>query len=294
MSSLAAPTPLLPCWLSLSGKTAIVTGCGSPSGIGFAIAHSLLSLGSRVLITSTTSRIFERVAELQALGFDSAVVAGVVADLTLESGAESVADKALELFGGTIHILVNNAGMCSVSDTSSAGSDSGSILSVSPTDFQKSLDMNLTTVFLMTRAVVPHLVKSCSDQSSFSSSSSPPVCRIVTVSSTTGPLNVSRNSLAYATAKSSLVGFTRSLALDLSAYSILANCVLPGWIASGSQTAEEKAFGDATPMGRSARPEEVARVVAVLCTGASSYITGQTIVVDGGNSIMEGRGGGAM
>jgi 3-oxoacyl-[acyl-carrier protein] reductase len=93
----------------------------------------------------------------------------------------------------------------------------------------------------------------------------------------------------YAAAKAGLVGLTRALALDLAARAITVNAVAPGWIATGSQTADERVQGRHTPLGRSAQPHEVAAVIAFLAAPASSYVTGQTVVVDGGNSIAEQR-----
>jgi 3-oxoacyl-[acyl-carrier protein] reductase len=86
-----------------------------------------------------------------------------------------------------------------------------------------------------------------------------------------------------------MVGLMRAVALDYARYGITANAVAPGWIATGSQTDHEARQGAATPLGRSAVPEEVAAAVAWLASPGGGYVTGQCIVVDGGNSIAEER-----
>src|SRR5690606_540839 len=125
---------------------AIITGAGSAQGIGFAAARLLGASGSPVVITSTTDRIFERVAELRAADIHAE---GVLADLTDQAGVAAVVACASGSFGG-VDILVNNAGMTSVSDSYG----SGAIDDLSLGHWHASLDRNLTTTFLMTRAVV--------------------------------------------------------------------------------------------------------------------------------------------
>jgi 3-oxoacyl-[acyl-carrier protein] reductase len=98
-----------------------------------------------------------------------------------------------------------------------------------------------------------------------------------------------RNEVAYGAAKAGLIGLTKSLALDEAKNAITVNAVSPGWIATDSQTEDEKKQGTKTPLGRSASANEVAALVAWLSTSEASYITGQNIIVDGGNSIAEER-----
>jgi len=85
-------------------------------------------------------------------------------------------------------------------------------------------------------------------------------------------------------------GLMRGLAVELGRDGVTANSVAPGWIASGSQTPEERIAGQNTPLGRSGTPEEVAEVIAFLASDRASYITGQSIVVDGGNTVQEYKG----
>ncbi len=142
--------------------------------------------------------------------------------------------------------------------------------------WHRTLERNLDTAYLVTRAVLPAMVSAGWG-------------RVVMVASLTGPVMATRADVAYAAAKAAMVGLARAVAVDSAAAGVTVNAVAPGWIATASQTVAEARQGERTPLGRSARPEEVGSVIAFLCTPGASYITGQCLVVDGGNSIAEER-----
>ena len=261
---------MTPPLFSLQGRTALITGAGSPTGIGFASARILAALGASVMVTSTTDRIHQRAAELQAEGYTAF---GTFGDLTDEATVARIIEEATAALG-SIDILVNNAGMTSV--TQSGDEEAGRASSLPYKQWRASIERNLDTVFLVSRAAIPHMQRNQWG-------------RIISVASVTGPVMAMRHDPGYAAAKAAVVGLTRALAVDHARDGITLNAVAPGWIETGSQTPNEKTEGLATPMGRSATPDEVASAIAWLATPGAAYTTGQCLVVDGGNSIAEER-----
>jgi len=253
----------------MTGKVALVTGAGSPDGIGFAAARLLGRRGASVALTSTTGRIHDRTAELEAEGVDAA---GFVADLVEEGAAKGLVGEVESRFG-RIDALVNNAGMVQtgVEDTWSFFAE------LDAASWERGLALNLGITVAMIRAVLPGMLERGSG-------------RIVNVSSVTGPLVAIPGSSAYGTAKAAVDGLTRSLALEVGRHGICVNSVAPGWIATESSSDWERTAGTYTPAGRPGTADEVAELIAFLASDAASYVTGQSMVVDGGNVIQEHKG----
>lgn len=263
----AAGRPALSASIDLTGRTALVTGCGSAEGIGFATARELARRGARVVMTATTDRIEQRTQELRDEGHDAA---GIVARLETESAAHA-AIEAMRALGAEPDILVNNAGMVAFGEEFPRGD-----IGMSLAEWRSAVDVNLTSVFLVTRAVIGRMRERGWG-------------RVVTVASTTGAVQAARDDLGYATAKAGVLGFTRGLAIDEARSGITVNAVAPGWIATASQLEQEAIEGELVPAGRSGTPDEIASAIAWLASPGASYITGQLIVVDGGNSVAEER-----
>lgn len=265
MNNLTAPltTPL-------KGKHALVTG--ATRGIGFAIAQALLQQGAKVTIAARNQIGVQQATEqLSALG----EVLGVVLDVT---NADSIHGAFLqaEAHFGAIAILVNNAGQAY----------SAPFLRTDLAQLDAMFTVNVRSVFMCTQAVLPKML-----QNSWG--------RIINIASTAGLIGYSYVS-AYCATKHAVLGFTRSLAIEVAAKGVTVNAICPGYtetelvrnaianIVSKTGRTEIQARAELSaqnPQGKLIQPEEVASAVAWLCLPASSSINGQAIAIDGGESV---------
>lgn len=256
-------------FIHFKDQVCLVTGAGSETGIGFCTAKILAGLDGRIALISTTDRIYRRVEELKALG---AEVRGYVADLMDRSQVEKVIRQIIQDFG-SIDVLINNAGMVQIG----GAEDFAEFTDVTYESWDESINRNLTLCFNVTKNVLPMM-------------KSKQYGRIVNVSSVTGPVVSNPGEAAYSAAKAAVIGMSRSIAIEAAKDNIMINNVLPGWIATASQTESEASGGLNTPAGRGGTPEEVANMIVFLASKEASYITGQSFIVDGGNTIQEYKG----
>ena len=253
----------------VQGRVALVTGCGSAGGIGFATARLLRAAGAKVAITSTTDRIFERLSELGKVEGETFAGTADLTDAAQVDRLVSAAEAAL----GPLDIVVNNAGMVQT------GFDEPSQLvqNITEAQWRRGIDINLTSVFLVTRRVVARMI----DRG---------YGRIVNMSSVTGPVVSNPRGSLYSAAKAGILGMTRAQAIEVAAHGVTVNAIGPGWIATPSSSPEEIVAGNNTPIGRPGTAEEIGHVAVFLAAEEASYLTGQLIVVDGGNTIQEYKG----
>lgn len=244
--------------MQLTGKTAIVTG-GS-RGIGRAAALTLAEAGADVAViyAGNTAAAEETVRLIEEKGRKGLAIQCDVADEA--AVAAMVKDVKKEL--GRIDILVNNAGI----------TRDGLLMIMKEEDWQAVLDTNLTGAFHCTKAVTRLMMKQRSGS----------IINITSVVGETGNAGQAN----YAAAKAGLIGFTKSVAKELASRNIRCNAIAPGCIETdmtavlGEDTVD--AMIQTIPMGRVAQPEEVAKAVLFLASDDASYITGQTLNVDGG------------
>jgi 3-oxoacyl-[acyl-carrier protein] reductase len=250
--------------LSLEGKSAIVTGAGRGGrGIGRGIAVALAEMGADVCITARTNVAdAEAVAgAVTALGRQGLAVACDVADAT---SVDALFEQAKAVFG-KVDILVNNAGI----------TRDGLLLRMGEDAWDAVLDANLKGTFLCTRAAAKLMVRQRSG-------------RIINITSVMGQIG-NPGQANYSASKAGIIGFTRTVARELASRGVTVNAVAPGFIDTQMTDAIEGEMREVAlskiPLGRLGTPEDVGAVVAFLASDAASYITGQTVTVDGGMTV---------
>ena len=240
--------------MNLSGKIALVTGASR--GIGKAIAEKLVACGATVIGTATTEKGAEAISQyLDQNG------KGLALNVTDEASIESVISTVKAEFGD-IDILVNNAGI----------TRDNLLMRMKEDEWQDILDTNLTSVFRLSKALMRTMMKKRYG-------------RIITIGSVVGTMG-NAGQANYAAAKAGLIGFSKSLAREVASRGITVNVVAPGFIATdmtAALTDEQKALTLAqVPVGRLGQPTEIANAVAFLASDEASYITGETLHVNGG------------
>ena len=241
----------------LDGKVAIVTG--GAQGIGNAIAHGLVAEGARIVVADL------RGAEAAAEAFLGGV--GLTADIADEAAVQSLVDEVVERCG-SIDVLVNNAGLY-------ASLEMRPFTDIPLDEWRRVMDVNVASMFLMCRAVVPVMRERGGG-------------RIVNISSGT-PFRGVPFLLHYVTSKGAIVALTRALAKEVGKDGVLVNCVAPGFTLSAGVEAHPEVIEKlrdgsvaARTIQRDQAPEDVVGAVVYLASPPSSFVTGQTIVIDGG------------
>ncbi|MCG3189682.1 MAG: 3-oxoacyl-[acyl-carrier-protein] reductase FabG [Burkholderiaceae bacterium] len=258
-AGLAAITPF-----GLAGKVALVTGGGR--GIGAAIAQVFARAGAQVMIANRTAAAGEAVAA--ALRAEGCAAQALGCDVARRDDIDRAVADAVQAFGG-LDIVVHNA----------AVNHWARIEAMADADFEHTIAVNLQACFRLAQAALPHWRARGGG-------------RLLVASSVTGPRVAMPGGAAYAASKAGVNGFIRSAALELAPDRVTVNGVEPGFIAKQggsllSDPARAARIARHIPLGELGRPDDVAHAMLFLASDAARYITGQTIVVDGGSTLPE-------
>ena len=245
--------------MKLKNKIAIVTG--SRRGIGKSIALELAKEGAKVVVSDIDLKECQNVCdEIKKIGSDAIAIK---CDVSKKSDVDAMIKKTIQKFK-RIDILVNNAGVLLMKP----------FVQMTERDWDFILDINLKGVFLCTNAVAKQMLKQKSGK----------IISIASIAGEVGFMNIS----AYCASKAGIINLTRELAMELSPYNINVNVIAPGVIATKmtedmlrDEKTKEVLLAN-TPLGRVGQPEEIGKAVVFLASSDSDFVTGHTLVVDGG------------
>ena len=249
------------------GRVAVITGAAR--GIGFGIATRLAEEGASIAVVDLDETAAAEAAAKLTL-VEGAKAVGIGADVSDAPSVDAAIERVVAELGG-IHVLVNNAGV----------TRDNLLFKMTELDWDLVMNVHLKGAFLMTKAAQTHFV-----QQKYG--------KILNLSSVSALGN--RGQANYSAAKMGVQGFTRTLGIELGRYGINANAIAPGFIATEMTDATAARLGmevepfrqlnaDANPVRRVGYPEDIAAAVAFLCSDEASYITGQTLYVDGGGKL---------
>jgi NAD(P)-dependent dehydrogenase (short-subunit alcohol dehydrogenase family) len=250
-------------WCDLSGQVALVTGASR--GIGRGVALALAAAGAKVACHATkASNCTQTVEQIKEIGGTAFAVGG---DASREEDVAGVVEATRASFD-RIDILVNNAGYLLAKP----------FKDISASEWRAQMDVNVTGMYLFARKVLAEMVQAGRGGS------------VVNMGSTFGALGV-KECVAYCTTKAATDAFTRSLAVEYARYGVRVNCIAPGYIETDLTKAAldnekvAKAIISKIPLRRIGTPDDIGPLTAFLCSKAASFMTGQTIYVDGGEGI---------
>lgn len=243
----------------LDGKVALITGASG--GIGSSVAKSLHAQGATVVLSGTRTETLEQIKS--QLGDDRVFIQ--TCNLSNNKSIEGLFEQ-VESITGQVDVLVNNAGI----------TRDGLIMRLKDEDWQAVLDVNLTAAFKLSRAAAKAMMKRKSG-------------RIINITSVVG-VTGNAGQTNYSAAKAGMIGMSKSLAQELAGRGVTVNCIAPGFIKTAmTDKIADKAHDNilkSIPMSRMGTPEEISSATVYLASDESSYVTGQTLHVNGGMAMV--------